>query len=389
MRRRRFKSQWDVKPATLVNPAGIGGAATVVAAAPLASQATRHARRLYVGGLQPPIVQDELEEYFTRVIRERIRFVHNPLPEGSRPVMSIYINQERRFAFVEFATIELACAVIKMDGIEYQGMPLRIKRPNDYQPHMLPPGTRERAEDVNLSGISNANLFEGVSESRQRVFIGNLPPTVDEGGLKAVFSAFGAIKSLYLVRDSAGISKGFGFVEYEDEAIADAVCSQLNGMDIASRPIVVSKSKTAVSGASLLSNPLTSMAGPSLSAAAAMPAPTPLHSPPVLGPVPGASTEPGTVVCIDDAVAPSDTSSAAQFGDLVADLAMEASRFGRVTHVIVPRAPQAGVGSAFVQFATAEAAASAVRTLNGLIFNSRSVTVRLFDAGSFAHGKFA
>ena len=43
----------------------------------------------------------------------------------------------------------------------------------------------------------------------------NLPKNIDESILKSEFNDFGQIKELRIIRNSKGVSKGYGFIEYE------------------------------------------------------------------------------------------------------------------------------------------------------------------------------
>lgn len=42
------------------------------------------------------------------------------------------------FAFLELKTIELATAVLQLDGIVYKDTQLKMRRPSDYNPSMVP-----------------------------------------------------------------------------------------------------------------------------------------------------------------------------------------------------------------------------------------------------------
>ena len=68
-----------------------------------------------------------------------LQALHKP---GENPVMTVYINRERNFAFVELNTIELTTACLQLDGIKFNGQSLRIRRPNDYNPSVVPPYVR-------------------------------------------------------------------------------------------------------------------------------------------------------------------------------------------------------------------------------------------------------
>jgi RNA recognition motif-containing protein len=96
------------------------------------SQQTRHARRLYVGGIGE-ISEPEITAFFNDVIDRAL----GEKQEGGS-VVSVYINRERHFAFVELRTIELTTACMNLDGVSYNGQPLKIRRPNDYNPATVP-----------------------------------------------------------------------------------------------------------------------------------------------------------------------------------------------------------------------------------------------------------
>ena len=70
-----------------------------------------------------------------------------------------------------------------------------------------------------------------------KLYVGNLPYSVDDQRLRALFGTFGVPASATVVLDRAsGRSKGYGFVEMSDEdarkAIAALNQSQLDGRTI-------------------------------------------------------------------------------------------------------------------------------------------------------------
>ncbi|AQL04381.1 Polyadenylate-binding protein 5 [Zea mays] len=65
---------------------------------------------------------------------------------------------------------------------------------------------------------------------RANLFVKNLEPNIDSKNLYEIFSSFGAILSCKVATDSAGQSKGYGFVQYETEESAEAAINGLNGM---------------------------------------------------------------------------------------------------------------------------------------------------------------
>ncbi|RLN68674.1 hypothetical protein BBJ28_00007972, partial [Nothophytophthora sp. Chile5] len=152
--RRRKKSNFDVRPPGVTeenaaayaaqailqqNMAALSGAVGPASFGPPQQQApampsgqTRHARRLYVGGIGE-ITEPEITAFFNDVIDRAL----GEKQEGGA-VVSVYINRERHFAFVELRTIELTTACMNLDGVAYRGQPLKIRRPNDYNPATVP-----------------------------------------------------------------------------------------------------------------------------------------------------------------------------------------------------------------------------------------------------------
>ena len=63
-----------------------------------------------------------------------------------------------------------------------------------------------------------------------KVFISGLPLQVGEGELTEVFSDFGPVKSLRIIKDhQTKQSKGFGFVEMVNEDEAQEAIKHMNG----------------------------------------------------------------------------------------------------------------------------------------------------------------
>ena len=77
----------------------------------------------------------------------------------------------------------------------------------------------------------------------QKLYVGNLPYDFTESELKDLFEAQGKVLSVVIITDRySGKSKGFGFVEMEDE-IAEKAIENLNGHQVSGRSIVVNKAR--------------------------------------------------------------------------------------------------------------------------------------------------
>ena len=73
-----------------------------------------------------------------------------------------------------------------------------------------------------------------------KIYIGNLSFSTTEETLQNKFESFGTIESISIIRDkNTQMSKGFGFVEMEDEIAANKAVSSLHGTMIDSRKVRV------------------------------------------------------------------------------------------------------------------------------------------------------
>jgi RNA recognition motif-containing protein len=74
----------------------------------------------------------------------------------------------------------------------------------------------------------------------KRLFVGGLPFTATSSQLEEIFSKFGKIVSCDVIVDRySGQSKGFGFVEMEDDKEADEAIAKLNETELEGRKIAV------------------------------------------------------------------------------------------------------------------------------------------------------
>ena len=109
-------------------------------------QSTRHARRLYFGGISP---QHTSEESFKVFLNE---IIAQGLDEENHNnyIISLYINTKKCFAFVEFVSIELTTACLELDGLIFRNNILRVHRANEYKPDLVPSSPRSSLKVKNL-----------------------------------------------------------------------------------------------------------------------------------------------------------------------------------------------------------------------------------------------
>ena len=78
----------------------------------------------------------------------------------------------------------------------------------------------------------------------KKIYVGNLPFSVDDPMLSNHFAQFGTIDSAKVIIDrDTGRSKGFGFVEMSTPDEAQEAISKLDGTDFGGRTIKVNEAK--------------------------------------------------------------------------------------------------------------------------------------------------
>ena len=78
----------------------------------------------------------------------------------------------------------------------------------------------------------------------KKIYVGNLSYSVDDQELESLFSQHGTVTSARVIIDRYdNRSKGFGFVEMEDESAASAAIEALNGQEHMGRELKVSEAR--------------------------------------------------------------------------------------------------------------------------------------------------
>ncbi|KAG6602210.1 Polyadenylate-binding protein 5, partial [Cucurbita argyrosperma subsp. sororia] len=159
---------------------------------------------LYVGDLDPTVDEGQLLELFSQVAQ----------------VVSIRVcrdqtgRQSLGYAYVNFSNHQEASSALEhLNFSPINGKPIRIMMSN-------------RDPSIRKSGHAN-------------VFIKNLDASIDNKALHDTFATFGPILSCKVAIDSNGQSKGYGFVQFENEISANIAIVRLNGMLLNDKQVFV------------------------------------------------------------------------------------------------------------------------------------------------------
>ena len=76
------------------------------------------------------------------------------------------------------------------------------------------------------------------------IYVGNLSWTMTDDDLMNLFTEHGSVTSAKILKDKMnGRSKGFGFVEMEDDEAAKAAIAALNEVEVQGRKLIVNESQ--------------------------------------------------------------------------------------------------------------------------------------------------
>jgi cold-inducible RNA-binding protein len=78
----------------------------------------------------------------------------------------------------------------------------------------------------------------------KKIYVGNLSFDTGDSNLRDAFTAYGEVESAQVIMDrETGRSRGFGFVEMQDESAAQNAITGMNGSDLQGRTLNVNEAK--------------------------------------------------------------------------------------------------------------------------------------------------
>ncbi|XP_035517734.1 RNA-binding protein 39-like [Morone saxatilis] len=173
----------------------------------------RDARTVFCMQLAARIRPRDLEEFFSAV--GKVRDVRMISDRNSR--------RSKGIAYIEFVEANSVPLAIGLTGQRLLGVPIIVQASQ---------AEKNRAAAAN-------NLQKGTS-GPMRLYVGSLHFNITEEMLRGIFEPFGRIESIQLMMDSeTGRSKGYGFITFADAECAKKALEQLNGFELAGRPMKV------------------------------------------------------------------------------------------------------------------------------------------------------
>ncbi|KAA0183314.1 hypothetical protein HAZT_HAZT010925 [Hyalella azteca] len=351
----------------------------VIARDPVSWQLTaeeRDARTVFCMQLSARIKARELEEFFSVVGKVT----------DVRIITDAKTRRSKGIAYVEFEDVESVPLALGLAGQKLLGVPIVV------QPTLA---ERNRAANMN-----NPDHGTKPGSGPMRLYVGSLHFNITEEMLRGIFEPFGKIDVIQLIMDSeTGRSKGYGFVTFHNSEDAKKALEQLNGFELAGRPMKVNHvtdRNDNSQGSSLLDLDEKERTGVELGATqrlqlmAKLAEGTGLQLPPAAVnalhmPIQAmqASTPPIATQCflLSNMFDPTSEQAPNWANEIRDDVIQECNKHGGVFHVFVDK--QSAQGNVYVKCPSIATAAASVNALHGRWFAGKMITAAYVPVMSY------
>ncbi|KAJ4762514.1 Splicing factor U2AF subunit [Rhynchospora pubera] len=342
----------------------------------MTQQATRHARRVYVGGLPPTANEQSVAIFFNQVMNA---IGGNTAGPGDA-VLNVYINHDKKFAFVEMRSVEEASNAMALDGIIFEGAPVKVRRPTDYNPSLAAAlGPSQPNPNLNLSAVGLSPGSASGLEGPDRIFVGGLPYYFTEAQVRELLESFGPLRGFDLVKDrETGNSKGYAFCVYQDLSVTDIACAALNGIKMGDKTLTVRRANQGQlqprpEQESILLQAQQQVALQKL--------------------VFQGGVVPTKVVCLTQVVTPDELRDDEEYEDILEDMRTEGEKYGKLVKVVIPRPSSdgqegPGVGKVFLEYEDTDGSSKARTGLHGRKFGGNQVVAVFYPENKFFQGEY-
>lgn len=182
-------------------------------------------RSLYVRSLPVSVSTESLTNLFSQSF---------PLKHATVVVDSV-TKKSRGYGFVTFADVEDAqSAKETFNGSFFEGQKIKVESAE--------PRQRQQNEDGSVGGDKKTprpNRQKPNFQPAPKLIVRNLPWTIKDSELAALFRSFGKVKHATIPRKEPGLSAGFGFVVLRGKKNAEKALEQINGREIEGRTLAV------------------------------------------------------------------------------------------------------------------------------------------------------
>lgn len=175
----------------------------------------RDVRTVFCMQLSARIKPRDLEEFFSAVGKVR----------DVRLILDNKSHRSKGIAYIEFVEVDSVQLALGLTGTKLLGVPIIVQ-----------PSHAER----NRLASAAAAAMKSSNSGPMRLYVGSLHYNIDEDMLNTIFSPFGKIDDLKLMKDhQTGRSAGYCFITFHNAEDAKKAMDQMNGYELAGRPMKI------------------------------------------------------------------------------------------------------------------------------------------------------
>ena len=384
----------------------------------LSAEQQKASRELYIGNLPPALDVKQLIDFFNAAM---LTLKASSIP--GNPVSRAWIASDGHFAFVEFRTIEEATIGLQLNGLNCMGYALRIGRPKTYPsefstllgctsieglPGTLPclaSGTVSSASHVSSNPMSAILAAQAaavnigftkrslITRPDRLVMLDLDSKLCSEEKIKEILTSFGPLSvfQYFEVPETDGRpATAVCVFEYKEHAHQKEMEGRISSHTIGSKPLTYEHADDAIREGKM-SEVMTqaAQAGRDLQQE--------------LGGELMRPQVPTRVIMLTNIVTREELLDDKEYTDIVEDIFIECSHYGKVISVEIPRPSyinhdplnpmttvpdESDIGYAFVKFSRLQGAGSARRRLSGRKFSGRTVEAHYFSEVLFRQKYF-
>jgi len=249
---------WDAQPVITADGVvvpGAEGSGLLAMGRPFGMEThNKKAREVFVGNLlQGQVTQQHIKQFFLELFLKVPQFLDKyPHLVTTGPVVDAQMSSDGKFAFVEFATEELAVTALEFDRCELLGRQIKTGRSNSFVPQgYVPPPldvTMLRAAGFIQGHVKLGSVNTAETKKQRELFVGQLPVGITAEAVRDLFVSgcqhlpeYRAEMGPPVINVDMSSSNQYCFVEFQSHDLATAAKGIFNDLEVLGKKLTVNR----------------------------------------------------------------------------------------------------------------------------------------------------
>ena len=198
--------------------ASMPAASLTTTPAELSGNLLKQAKRFYIGNLPVNFTESALIKFLETNLQGLSG--SSKSSSGESKVLNITVSTDRSYAFVECRTAEDASLAMNLDGVVYEGIQLKVRRPKEYHIAITTGqlGTASATAAVNQNTAASTNTIENSIINKRQLIISDIPDILTADHIKSLLILIADLRTFLLLKDrETGKSLGVAIFEFVED----------------------------------------------------------------------------------------------------------------------------------------------------------------------------